>query len=140
MNNPEVSPDGAWVSFADSANRSLRVATLKDGADVANLDLPSIGAGGGLIGLTIGRTRWVRGSSTLAWVDYDIEKRASRLVAQEIVSGRDTRASRRLLVGGTFDDMPESFGISPDGRQILVSSFRNRSNIRLIEGLPGVTR
>ncbi len=140
VNNPEVSPDSAWVSFADSAARRLRVATLKDGAEVANLDLPSIGAGGGLSGLTIGRTRWIGGSSTLAWVDYDIDKRAARLVAQEIVPGRDTRASRRLLVAGTFDDMPESFGISPDGRQILVSSFRNRSNIRLIEGLPGVTR
>ena len=80
------------------------------------------------------------GTPTLAWLDYDTDKRATRLVAQEIVPGRDTRASRRLLIPGTFDDMPESFGFSPDGRTILVSSLRNRSNIRLIEGLPGVTR
>ena len=39
------------------------------------------------------------------------DKRATRLMAEEMVPGRDTRASRRLIPG-TFDDMPESFGFS----------------------------
>ncbi len=142
MGNAEVSPDGRWVAFLDTASLRLRVVTLADGADVASLTLPVLGTGGAIggTGLTIGRARWIHGSSTLAWVDYDIEARATRLMAQEIVPDRDTRASRRLLAQGTFDDMPESFGVSPDGRRIVISSFRDRSNLLLIEGLPGVTR
>jgi serine/threonine protein kinase len=142
LNNPEVSPDGRWVSFVDTATVRLRVVTLADGADVATLNLPTLGPGSAVrgSGLTIGRTRWINGSSTLAWVDYDAEARATRLVAQEIVPGRDTRAGRRLLAQGTFEDMPESFGVSPDGRKIVISSFHDRSTLLLIEGLPGVTR
>lgn len=97
----------------------------------------AVGLGGTAI--TIGRSRWINASS-LAWVDYDTEPQATRLVAQDIVPGRDTRASRRVLVQGTPDDMPESFGVSPDGRRLVVSSLRNRSNILIIEGLPGVAR
>jgi len=137
-----MSPDGRWASFPDSENLRLGVVALSDGADVAALlDLPMLWTGSAIggTGLTIGRMRWIS-ASTLAWVDYDIGARATRLVAQEIVPGRDNRALRRVLVQGTFDDMPESFGVSPNGRQIVVSSLRNRSNIRLIEGLPGVTR
>lgn len=97
----------------------------------------NLGLGGTAI--TIGRSRWVN-ASTLAWVDYGTEARATRLVAQDIVPGRDTRASRRVLVQGTPDEMPESFGVSPDGRRLVVSSLRNRSNILAIEGLPRVTQ
>jgi|CXWL01.1.fsa_nt_gi serine/threonine protein kinase len=139
INNAEVSPDGRWVSFLDSTTASLRVITLADGADVPLADFPMVSVGLGGTAITIGRSRWVN-ASTLAWLDYDTEARATRLVAQDIVPGRDTRASRRVLVQGTPDEMPESFGVSPDGRRLVVSSLRNRSNILAIEGLPGVTR
>ena len=139
INNAEVSPDGRWVSFLNSTTSSLRVVTLADGAAAPVADLPMLGVGLGGTAITIGRSRWIS-ASTLAWVDYDTEARATRLVAQDIVPGRDTRASRRVLVQGTPDDMPESFGVSPDGRRLVVSSLRNRSNILTIEGLPGVTR
>ena len=139
INNAEVSPDGRWVSFLDSTTASLRVITLADGADVPLADFPMVSVGLGGTAITIGRSRWVN-ASTLAWVDYDTEARATRLVAQEIIPGRDTRGSRRVLVQGTPDEMPESFGVSPDGRRLVVSSLRNRSNILMIEGLPGVTR
>ena len=139
INNAEVSPDGRWVSFLDSTTVRLRVINLADGVDVPAVDFPMLGVGLGGTAITIGRSRWIN-ASTLAWVDYDTEARATRLVAQEIVPGRDTRGSRRVLVQGTPDDMPESFGVSPDGRRLVVSSIRNRSNILLIERLPGVTR
>lgn len=102
-------------------------------------DFPMLGVGLGGTAITIGRSRWIN-ASTLAWVDYDTEAQATRLVAQEIVSGRDTRASRRVLLQGAPDDMPESFGVSPDGRRLVVSSLRYRSNLLLIDGLAGVTR
>jgi len=139
INNAEVSPDGRWVSFLDSTTSRLRVITLADGADVPLADFPMLGVGLGGTAITIGRSRWIN-ASTLAWVDYDTEAQAARLVAQDIVPGRDTRASRRVLVQGAPDDMPESFGVSPDGRRLVVSLLRNRSNILMIEGLPGVAR
>jgi hypothetical protein len=137
-NNAEISPDGRLVAFLDPATTRLRVITLKDGADVPSVDLPMLIVGLGGAGLTVGRSRWIS-ASTLAWIDYDPEARATRIVAQEIISGRDTRAGRRVLVQGTPDEMPESFGVSPDGRSLVVASSRVRSNILMIEGLPGVT-
>jgi len=142
MSNPEISPDGAWVAFVDGSR--LRVASVEDGMDIALIELPltslSGGLSGGALGLTVGRPRWAPESRTLTWVDFDVETQTTRVMAQDIALGRDTRSTRRLLLPGAFDDMPESFGFSPDGRQIFVSSFRDRSNILMIEGLPGVSR
>jgi eukaryotic-like serine/threonine-protein kinase len=138
LGTPEISPDGRWVSFVDNENSRLRVVALADAVEVAAFDVPVFATVVGA--LTPGRHRWIPGSSTLVWLEYDNDARASRLVLQEVVPGRDTRASRRLLVAGSFDDMPESFAVSPDGRQLVVSSYRARSNLLLIEGLPGVTR
>lgn len=107
---------------------------------VAAFDLPGYTVAGPLTPLAVGRHRWIPGTSTLVWLDFDTDASTSRLVLQEIAPGRDTRATRRLLVPGRFDDMPESFAVSPDGRQLVVSSYRARSNLLLIEGLPGVTR
>jgi TolB protein len=140
MNNPEITADGTWVAFVDSESRRVRVVTVEEGNEVAALDLPSTNTTGGALGLTVGRARWIPKTRTLAWVDYDVGKRVTRLVSQDIAPGRDTVSSRRILVSGTFDDMPESFAFSPDGRKILISSIRDRSNILMIDGLSGVTR
>jgi Tol biopolymer transport system component len=140
LNNPELSPDGRWISFIDTANNRLRVVALADGAEISTIDLPSFQTPTTTGGLAIGRSRWVPGSSTLAWVDYDLETGATRLVAQEIAPRRDTRGTRWRLAEGTLEEMPESFGISPDGRQLVVSAVRGRSNLLLVDGLAGVRR
>jgi serine/threonine protein kinase len=133
---PELSPDGLWFSCVDTGHNLLRVVALSDGAEVATIVLPPVP-----LGLqTLGRSRWIPGSSTLVWVDYDAASAATRLVAQEIAPGRDTSASRRTLLQGTPDSAPESFAISPDRTRLLVSVDQSRSDLLLIDGLRGVTR
>ncbi len=134
---PELSPDGLWIACIDTGNNLLRVVALSDGAEVATITLPpSVPLGL----LALGRSRWIPGSSTLVWLDYDSASTATRLVAQEIVPGRDTSASRRTLLQGTPDSMPESFAVSPDGSRLLVSFDQSRSDLLLVDGLRGVAR
>jgi Tol biopolymer transport system component len=133
---PELSPDGLWFSCIDTGNNLLRVVALSDGAEVATIALPPIPLGL----LTLGRSRWIPGSSTLVWVDHDFASAATRLVAQEIAPGRDTSASRRTLLQGTLDSTPESFAVSPDRTRLLVSVDQSRSDLLLVDGLGGITR
>jgi hypothetical protein len=137
---PELSRDGRWVSFIDSDTYRLRVVALDGGAEIASIQLPTPSL---QILQQVGRSRWLAGSTgvpTLIWLDYDLEAGATRIVAQEIVPGRDTSASRRTLVQGTPDDSLESFAVSPDGKYLVVSVSQFRSDLLLIEGLAGVTR
>ena len=134
MTVPELSPDGRLVSFVDLDTSRLLVASMADGALVSEVALPSLTFGL----LQLGRSRWIPGTSTLVWLDYDDEDAVTRLMAQEIVAGRDTSATRRTLLAGGADEILESFGIAPDGRHIVASIFQPRSELLLIEGLPGV--
>ena len=134
---PELSPDGRWFSCIDTGNNLLRVVALPDGAEVATIALPPAVPLGLL---ALGRSRWIPGSSTLVWLDYDSASASTRLVSQEIVPGRVTSASRRTLVQGTPDSILESFAISPDGSRLLVSVDQSRSDLLLVDGLAGVAR
>ena len=130
---PELSPDGRWVSCIDSGNNRLRVVALSDGAEVATIELPSIP----LSLLALGRSRWLPGSSTLVWLDYDSASAATRLVAQEIVRGpRHALETPNARAGHPRLD-PESFAISPDGSRLLVSVDQSRSDLLLVDGSGG---
>jgi serine/threonine protein kinase len=133
---PDLSPDGRWVSYVDLDRNRLCVVTLADGAKIAEIALPtniySI--------LQVGRSRWLPGTTTLVWLETEPGSNSTRLSAQQIAPGRDTRDTRRILVEGAADDTPESFAISPDGRTLLISIAQPRSELLLVEGLPGVTR
>ncbi|MCM2270451.1 MAG: hypothetical protein NDJ75_10140, partial [Thermoanaerobaculia bacterium] len=136
MTVPELSPDGRFVSFVDLETSRLLVATLAAGEIVSAVDLPSLTFGL----LQLGRSRWIPGTSTLVWLHYDESSAVARLVAQEFVPGRDTSATRRTLLEGSADEILESFGIAPDGRHMVVAVFQPRSELLLVDGLPGVGR
>ena len=133
---PELSPDGRWVALVDLDTSRLRVVAMAGGAEVFALDLPAAI----VPNLQVGRARWVPRSSTLVWLDHDRDARSWRLVSQEIAHGRDTRATRRVLIEGSPDAIPESFAISPDGSRIVVSVTQTRSELLMVSGLAGVTR
>ncbi|MEO8198704.1 MAG: protein kinase, partial [Thermoanaerobaculia bacterium] len=135
MTVPELSPDGRWISFVDIDANRLRVIALDGGAELVAAALPPPG----LSAMQFGRSRWLPGSSRLGWLHSD-PTGANFLVAQEIAPGRDTSSSRQILARGTPDAPIESFAISPDGLRLFVSILQNRSDLLLIEGLPGVTR
>jgi len=133
---PELSPDGRWISVADLDRSRLRVLALADGSEIASIATPQYLRSG----LQVGRSRWLPGSRTLVWVDYDSQAAATRLVAQEIEPGRETSATRRTLVAGAPDVLAESFGISPDGGALVVSAIASRSDLLLVDGLLGIDR
>jgi dipeptidyl aminopeptidase/acylaminoacyl peptidase len=136
MTITDLSPDGRWISFVDLDRNRLCVVALADGARIADIELPT----NVFTILQVGRSRWIPGTSTLVWLETDPRNSSARLFAQEIVPGRDTTSTRRSLVAGTADETPESFAISPDGRTLLLSVAQPRSELLLVEGLPGVTR
>ncbi len=132
----QISPDGRWVSFVDLDHNRLRVVALEDGLEITTIELPT----NTFNAFQVGRSRWLPGSSTLMWIDYDSLTATSSIVAQEVVAGRDTRATRRTLVRGLPDESPESFDVSPDGTHLLISVFQPRSELLLVQGLAGVHR
>ena len=141
---PELSPDGRWVAASDASTYSLertvlRVFDLGTGAEVATVSMPSGSLASGLFGVTAGRSRWLPGSRTLVFVAASQENLGVYgLYAQPIEAGRDTDALRRKLAEGELEAPIETFGISPDGRRLVVGVFEQRSDLSMIEGLPGV--
>ncbi|MGD8377227.1 MAG: protein kinase [Acidobacteriota bacterium] len=138
--NTEVSPDGRHVAFLrlDRTRQSntIFVATVEDGEILPfQIDVP-YPAGGGVVW---GRCRWLPDGSGIAYLGQD-EQGRSGVFAQDFVPGRDTSPTRRPLAGFTDEYGVESFGISPDGSRITLTILEETSNIRIAEGVPGVTR
>ena len=52
----------------------------------------------------------------------------------------DTSSSRRALAGFSDDFITESFGISPDGRRMTLSTMERAQRLMLADGVSGVTR
>jgi eukaryotic-like serine/threonine-protein kinase len=141
---PELSPDGRWVAASDTSTYSLertvmRVFDLGTGAEVASVSMPGGSLASGLFGVTSGRSRWLPDGRTVVFLAAAPDNRSIYgLYAQPIEPGRDTDSLRRQLLAGELGTPIETFGISPDGRQLVVGAFEQRSDLSMIEGLPGV--
>jgi Tol biopolymer transport system component len=143
---PEVSPNGQWVACLDMtgsprAEVTIRVVRIADGAEIARVGVHQARFVTGQVanGVTVGRTRWMPDGRTVVFLGALSEDRnALALFVQPIEPGRDTTAERRLLYRTEPESMAESFGISPDGKWIVVSLLAQRSDLALLEGLPGI--
>jgi Tol biopolymer transport system component len=130
---PEVAPDGRNVSYLSIATGGsmVHLVRLDDGAPVPfELTVP-----GGRV--NTGRHRWMPGGGGIA---YEVEngKGEAGIALQEVAAGKDTSASRRMLVGFAADGWTESLGISPDGTRLTVSERQEPSSLLLVDGLEGV--
>jgi Tol biopolymer transport system component len=134
--NPEVSPDGRYVSLvATGAARrnTVRVVDFATGqlADFGvtidfELDMPNI---------TYGRARWLPDGRRLAYIGVNDEGR-SGVWLQDFEPGRDTTASRRPLSPFSDTNVIETFGISPDGEHVVTSALDEIRALRSVDGLP----
>jgi len=126
---PEVSPDGRHVLFVtDYVGRTrgtLRAARTSDGAVVLSTSFP-------YARLNDGRPRWLPGGGAFAFVAQD-DAGVSGVFVQPFTPGADTTAQRRPLVGFDPDAPAESFGISPDGRRLALSTIDARSFLLMAE-------
>jgi hypothetical protein len=57
------------------------------------------------------------------------------LIEQEFHPGEDTTESRRILVTYEAGNDLESFGISPDGKSIVIARIGHVRSIKLAEGI-----
>jgi Tol biopolymer transport system component len=115
--NPEVSPDGAYVSYHLISPRSeLRVARVADGKQVKIADVR------GRIGqaaVGAGRSRWTAAGDAVAWSDTD-ESNVWGVLTQRFAFGRETSETRQRLAGFGIEHV-ESFAFSPDGKRLVTS-------------------
>jgi hypothetical protein len=112
--------------------RTLRVRRIADGGDVAF----AIGiARNGSPDLNFGRVRWMPGGRALAFLAADADG-VHGVFVQDFAPGRDTGATRRRLTGFLPDARTESFGIAPDGSEIVISAVEQRSAVLLARGIP----
>jgi TolB protein len=116
--NPEVSPDGKYVSYHLISPRSeLRVVRIEDGQSFKIADVR------GRIGqatLGAGRSRWTPAGDAVAWTDLN-EGNAWGVLIQKFTPGADTTSTRQTLAGFDPDEQVESFAFSPDGKRLTVS-------------------
>jgi serine/threonine protein kinase len=142
VSNPEVSPDGRYATFIRwiggiGLAREIGVVEIATGRvvpfEIATHYRPAPTASSVLIG----RSRWLPDGRAIAWIGEDDDGRTG-VFAQEFAPGRDTSESRRKLAGFSPEYLSESFGISPDGRRLTLSTLEQSSNLMLAEGLSGV--
>jgi Tol biopolymer transport system component len=75
--------------------------------------------------------------SAIAYIGLDEQERTG-LWVQDFSTEHDTFETRRRLIGFDGSGVHESFGISPDGKRIMVSTIEQMQAIHLVEGLPGL--
>ncbi len=135
----DTSPDGRYAAYLstepDNLRNRIHVVDLQEGEVVPFLiDVPySLRAGS----IDFGRLRWLPGGSAIAYIGVDGQDRTG-IYAQDFVPGEDTVHTRRPLAGFSPDFLTESFGISPDGSQIILAGLEQSYRLMLAEGVKGV--
>ncbi|MEO8056518.1 MAG: hypothetical protein ABI768_15260, partial [Acidobacteriota bacterium] len=127
---PEISPDGAWVSFVSQAPvPMIEVVRIADGSPVFRIS--NLPPGKGFIN---GRHRWLPNGRGIAFLGGDGSGTA--LFVQDVVPGRDTAATRRKLAVFEPDVELHSFGLASDMSFAVVAVRQATSNLLEIDGLP----
>jgi Tol biopolymer transport system component len=134
VGNAEVSPDGRYAAYRDFADEPvpvIKVLEIESGTQVpfeisvkAVKETPA----------RLGRVRWMPNGKALAFIGQN-EAGVNGVFVQDFIAGKDTTDSRRPL--GPFDpeNSAESFGISPDGQFITISTWEQSFNVMVTEGL-----
>ncbi len=128
---PDVSPDGERVLYAmaEEGRTWIRVVPAGGGPPVpfqvdAGLERPD--------GPPAGRARWTPDGTSIAFVAPAASGRLALFLQKFDL------ASRRLLVAEVPGADVETFGISPDGRRVVVGTVEVRSILLRVSGLPGI--
>ena len=134
---PEMSPDGQYVAYiADgrSTRQAIRIFRLSDGQDMG-FSIPVLAKR--RTTAIVGRTRWTPDGKAIAFLAQDDEG-VNGVFVQDFVPFQDTTATRRKLGGFDRERATESFGISPDGKQLMVAGWEQLFSLFSVEGVPEV--
>jgi Tol biopolymer transport system component len=132
--NPDVSPDGRYAAYRDLTDPSfvaIKVLEVDSGSPVpfeihvsVVKETPA----------RVGRVRWMPDGKSLVFLGQN-EAGVNGIYIQDFVPGKDTTNTRRPF--GAFDpeNSAESFGISPDGQFITISTWEQSFNLMVTDGL-----
>ena len=137
--NPEVSPDGRHALYVTSVRPDLnviRVVGVEPASAVAFEIRCEVGRQSGVL---VGRARWMPDGRAIAFVGQD-ERGVHGVFVQDFIPGKDTAVTRRRLAAFDPDSNTSTFGLSPDGRRLIVSSWEQNAGIVLAERLPLIGR
>ncbi|MDQ5856992.1 MAG: protein kinase [Acidobacteriota bacterium] len=135
---PEVSRDGQFVSYRTNLRIDqfeVRVARVSDGAMTSfRVNLPVAQAS---VANSSGRSRWMPDGKAIAFVGQD-DRGAYGIYVQDFDPGKDTAATRRQVAGFYPGLATESFGISPDGKEMTLAGWDQVFSLMLAERVPGI--
>ena len=134
LNLPEVSPDGQFALYNLTVSptlTALRVLEVESGTVVPfEIGIERRQASTA----ALGRARWMPSGRAIAFIGQD-DHGAHGVFIQDFAPGRDTATSRRVLAGFDPYIATESFGISPDGKRIVLAGWEQQFSIVMAEGL-----
>lgn len=134
---PEISPDGRFASFGfykQSLNDPLTYEHVVEIETATEIPFEIQVSNRDRVG---GRMRWMPDGKAIVFIDEDASGNWG-LFAQDFVSGKDTRSSRRPLGGFDPDRKVDTFAISPDGSNIILAEVEVLSSLIMAENVPGV--
>jgi len=124
FNYSEVSPGGQYVASVSSTG-SIQAFRTSDGTPV---------------GFEVkhgGRLRWMPDGRGVAFLDLNTSG-VPGVFVQDFIPGQDTSKTRRPLGGFDPIRMTETFGISPNGGRLAISSTENLTNIIVASNVEGI--
>lgn len=132
--HPAVSADGAYVAYQrpdPGGTQAIDVVRVADGTVFSLAH--------GLAGVSSVRVQWIGATHAIAFRAADPRGRVS-LFAQDFEPGRDTSATRRVLLPPDADVTAETFAVSPDGTRAVLSVIDEATGLMMAEGVADVAR
>jgi Tol biopolymer transport system component len=133
---PERSPDGRYVSVVTGLGTLTPLLTVYDVEHRQPLPHPVELRVTNPGTATTGRSRWMPDGSAVVYLGLDTNGRFA-LVKRPLEAWRTGVGHADTLFAGS-SDITETFGISPDGREVVASVLEYLSGLTVAEGIRGV--
>ncbi|MEN8006953.1 MAG: protein kinase [Candidatus Krumholzibacteriota bacterium] len=129
---PEVSPDGRYALFSiiRSLDFVIEVVDVTSGETVPfaiELKLSQRNQD-----VVYGRARWTPDGSGIVYIGQGTDG-TSGIYVQDFIPGQDTGNTRRPVAGFSGLYSSESLGVSPDGKNLVVSTIYNRQTLQMAD-------
>jgi TolB protein len=132
--HPEISPDGTHALYHTEGR--TQVVRISDGHVLPfAIDLQQMRM------TRSGRARWTPDGKQIIFLGEGPGRQSVGVYVQDFQPDAvDTSSTRRRLAGFDPERETESFGISPDGRMILLAEMEYRSDILIATGVTGIRK